>query len=108
MTRRKCADCAKAFGPGEAQILWRGRSVKTELAIRCLPCEEARLEKLGAACANCGGPIFPHTQVSVMVGLGGARQVAHSTFECSPAGGAFYGYWGEGKLESSYERIEQC
>lgn len=62
----------------------------------------------GAICGNCGGRIPPNSPVSVLVGAGDERIILHSTYECSPPGGAFYGFWGEGELVSSFERIEQC
>lgn len=64
--------------------------------------------RLSATCANCGGPIPPNTQVAVMIGQGGQRLVCHAEYNCSPPGGAFYGFWGEGRLVSTYEKIEQC
>jgi len=103
-----CVECGQTFHPGEGEVQWKEGRVATFLEKRCALCEGERLEKLGAPCANCGGPIFPQSQVSVLLGPDGQRQVAHSTFECSPAGGAFYGYWGEGELVASFERIEQC
>lgn len=61
-----------------------------------------------AVCFNCGELIYPDTQVGVMMGENGERLYCHTTFECSPAGNTFYGYWGEGELVSSFENVEQC
>jgi len=61
----------------------------------------------GVECGNCGKPIEPNSQVSVMES-GGGTVICHSSYFCSPAGSARYGYWGEGKLESVFRKIEQC
>ena len=58
-------------------------------------------------CGNCGKPIEPNQQVSVIETDDGIV-ICHSSYFCSPAGSARYGYWGEGKLESLFDQIEQC
>jgi hypothetical protein len=63
----------------------------------------------GTVCANCGEPIPPNSQVVVLKkNRDGSFMVCHTTYDCSPPGGAFYGFWGEGKLVSSFDKIEQC
>lgn len=79
-----------------------------KLDIRCAECEADDLLANGISCANCGGFIFPDSQVGVISNQGEDLQVCHTTYECSPAGGTFYGYWGRGKLVSSHTTVEQC
>jgi len=61
----------------------------------------------GVECGNCGKPIEPNSQVSV-IETGEGTIICHSSYFCSPAGSARYGYWGKGKLESVFGDIEQC
>ena len=58
-------------------------------------------------CGNCGKPIPPNTTVSVIPN-GNNPIICHAEYSCSTAGNARYGYWGEGKLDSRFEKIEQC
>jgi hypothetical protein len=58
-------------------------------------------------CGNCGKPIPPNGQVSVVESADGTI-ICHSTYLCSPAGNARYGFWGKGKLDSVFGSIEQC
>lgn len=74
--------------------------MKTHVASRLLPGG-------GVECGNCGKPIERNSQVSVMES-GDGTVICHSSYFCSPAGSARYGYWGEGKLESVFGDIEQC
>lgn len=59
-------------------------------------------------CANCGGIILPGEQVGVMQTGGAEPVICHTTLECSPAGNTHYGIWGNGRLLSSFDDIEQC
>ena len=74
--------------------------MKTDVASKVLP-------NGGVECGNCGKPIEPNCQVSV-IESGDGTIICHSSYFCSPAGSAHYGYWGEGKLESVFGEIEQC
>ena len=108
MTMAECQSCKAPFAPGGAQVKWKGRMQRIELLELCLRCEEERMERLGGVCANCGGLIPPNSQVAVLAGPGGGSVIAHSTYDCFPPGGAYYGYWGEGRLVSCFDKIEQC
>lgn len=61
----------------------------------------------GCGCANCGKSIEPNSQVSVIDSPNGAL-ICHSSYFCSPAGNSRYGFWGDGKLVSVFDDVEQC
>ena len=58
-------------------------------------------------CGNCGKPIPPNTAVSVMTD-GNKAVIFHAEYNCSTAGNARYGWWGDGKLNDCFDGIEQC
>jgi hypothetical protein len=103
-----CKNCKISFTPGEVNFAIEGVQTKWDLRDRCMTCEEKWILKNGTHCENCRGFIYPNSQVGVMIGQSGSRLVCHTTYECSPAGGTFYGFWGEGGLDSSFELVEQC
>ncbi len=70
--------------------------------------DKNRLTRQSALCANCGEEIGPNSHVGVMIGRKGERLICHTSLECSPAGNTCYGFWGEGRLVSLFENVEQC
>ena len=103
-----CSACGKSFTVGRANIIVDGRAFSRSLVSRCVDCETGWLNGVAVVCANCGGLILPNSHVGVLKGVNGASLICHTTYECSPPGGAFYGFWGDGRLVSSFEKIEQC
>lgn len=108
MNNFTCDYCSARSAKGKSILNINGENIEVVLEKLCPSCETGRIVKLGAMCSNCGGIILPNTQVGVMAVGCGEKLVCHTTYECSPAGGTFYGYWGEGKLLSSFESVEQC
>ncbi len=103
-----CIECAATFEPGTATLTVGDESVDHLLTNRCAPCETDRATRFGGRCDNCGGLIPPGTQVGVTPTSDGGVRLFHTTFDCSPAGNTFYGVWGDGKLASSFNKVEQC
>ncbi len=108
MMERECMGCQARFVAGPCQIEIGEEIVDRQLAELCADCEAKRLEANCAVCVNCGKLIPPNSQVGVIPGSNGESLICHTTYECSPPGGSHYGFWGEGKLESSFRKIEQC
>ncbi len=104
----KCELCSLDFTPGFEGLRIKGELYEIELTGRCSKCAKVWLEKYSSVCMNCGKLVLPNTQVGVIIGANGVRNVCHVSYGCSPPGGAFYGFWGEGELMSSFEWIEQC
>jgi hypothetical protein len=73
----------------------------------CEPCLHKLCKRYSTYCANCGGCIPPYSQVGVLKGDAGQKQVVHTTTSCTTAGNAFYGYWGKGQLRN-FIQIEAC
>ena len=73
----------------------------------CEPCLHKLCKRYSTYCANCGGCIPPYSQVGVLKGDAGQKQVVHTTTSCTTAGSAFYGYWGKGQLRN-FIQIEAC
>ncbi len=102
-----CKTCGARFCPCPANMEINGKECETTLATLCSGCESENIGSLYAVCGNCGGPIFPGSHVAAPPGIAGEPVIFHTTYECSPPGGTFYGYWGDGKLVSSFNKIEQ-
>jgi hypothetical protein len=73
----------------------------------CEPCLHKLCKRYSTYCANCGVCIPPYSQVGVLKGGAGQKQVVHTTTSCTTAGSAFYGYWGKGQLRN-FIQIEAC
>jgi hypothetical protein len=106
---RSCEACGRAFDPAEHAATYDSPFLMLRV---CPTCIEAYVRRHGTRCANCGGPIPPHSQVAVYHsdegGSDGAALVGHTTVACNPAGNSFYGYWGKGRLASTFRNIEMC
>jgi hypothetical protein len=102
---RACEACGRDFDPGAHPV----RYESSFLMLRVCPgCVDAYVRRHGTRCANCGGPVLPHSQVAVYTGDDGAALVGHATVACNPAGNSFYGYWGKGELTSAFCNVEMC
>ena len=106
--KQRCAGCLTPFVPGGASVMVGTSVVEVFLDHHCIECMVKRIVQLGTVCENCSEPIPPNSSISAVPKGGGGYLIFHSTFECSPPGGAYYGYWGEGELLSVYNRVEQC
>jgi hypothetical protein len=106
---RPCDACGRAFDPGDHGATYDSPFLMLRV---CPACIDAYVVDYGTRCANCGGPIAPHSQVAVYdPGNGGSGEgalVGHATVACNPAGNSFYGYWGKGRLTSTFRNIEMC
>lgn|GEM_PF-1850613 len=100
-----CDACNRRFDPGAHPVVYE--SVHLMLHV-CPACIEGYITRYGARCINCEGRIVPHTQVAVYKGDHGETLLGHTTVACNPAGNSFYGYWGQGQLNSVFACIEQC
>jgi hypothetical protein len=102
---RACEACGRDFDPGALPV----RFESSFLMLRVCPgCVDGYVRRHGTRCANCGGPVLPHSQVAVYTGDDGTALVGHATVACNPAGNSFYGYWGKGELTSAFCNIEMC
>jgi len=100
-----CEACGRAFDPASHPVSYESPFLMLRV---CPGCVDEYVARHGTHCANCGGPIPPHSQVAVYPGHDGRTVVGHATVACNPAGNSFYGYWGKGALSSAFRNIEMC
>jgi hypothetical protein len=106
---RSCIVCKRTFSPETVEVAVGQETVARELADRCVTCEADYIESTLPGAFTATKVIPPYSQVGVIPrGAVESPLVCHTTFECSPPGNTFYGYWGEGKVVSSHDKVEQC
>lgn len=104
-TDQSCQACNATFDPSDHPVVYE--SVHLILNV-CPACIERYIDRFSTICINCEGRIMPHSQVAVYKLDGGKTSYGHVTVACNPAGNSFYGYWGQGELDSLFGCIEQC
>jgi len=102
-----CVECRTTVVSFPTTIEFRGQEIWLYRPRLCVNCLESICEQYYTVCANCGEAIPPYSQVGVLKGNDGAKEFVHMTTSCLTVGGAFYGYWGKGKLHNFVE-IEAC
>ena len=102
-----CQECGNPVSTLPTIIEYRGEEIYLFDPIVCEPCLHRLCQRQSTDCANCGGCIPPFSQVGVLKGEAGQRQVVHMTTACTTVGSAFYGYWGKGELRD-FVQIEAC
>jgi len=104
-TQHPCNTCQTTFDPGDHDTCYESIYLMLNVCPNCIVDYVARY---GTPCVNCLQNIVPHSQVAVYKGDKGEDLFGHTTVACNPAGNSFYGYWGQGKLNSAFRCIEQC
>ena len=102
-----CQECGTRVNTAPTMIEYLGEEIYLFDPVVCEPCLHKLCKRYSTYCANCGGCIPPYSQVGVLKGDAGQKQVVHTTPSCPPSGSAFYGYWGKGQLRN-FIQIEAC
>ena len=102
-----CQECGTRVDTAPTMIEYLGEEIYLFDPVVCEPCLHKLCKRYSTYCANCGGCIPPYSQVGVLKGDAGQKQVVHTTTSCTAAGSAFYGYWGKGQLRN-FIQIEAC
>ena len=102
-----CQECGTRVNTVPTLIEYLGEEIYLFDPVVCEPCLHKLCKRYSTYCANCGGCIPPYSQVGVLKGDAGQKQVVHTTTSCTTAGSAFYGYWGKGQLRN-FIQIEAC
>ena len=102
-----CQECGTRVNTAPTMIEYLGEEIYLFDPVVCEPCLHKLCKRYSNYCANCGGCIPPYSQVGVLKGDAGQKQVVHTTTSCTTAGSAFYGYWGKGQLRN-FIQIEAC
>ena len=100
-------ECGGEVSSSPTTVEFHGREIHLFDPVVCATCLLALCETYSTACANCGEPIPPYSQVGVLKGDKGEKCLVHMTTACSTVGSAFHGFWGKGKLREFIE-IEAC
>ena len=102
-----CQECGTRVNTAPKMIEYLGGKIYLFDPVVCEPCLHKLCKRYSTYCANCGGCIPPYSQVGVLKGDAGQKQVVHTTTSCTTAGSAFYGYWGKGQFRN-FIQIEAC
>ena len=102
-----CQECGTRVNTAPTMIEYLGEEIYLFDPGVCEPSLHKLCKRYSTYCANCGGCIPPYSQVGVLKGDAGQKQVVHTTTSCTTAGSAFYGYWGKGQLRN-FIQIEAC
>ena len=102
-----CQECKTPVSTLPTVIEYQGEEIYLFDPAVCQSCLHKLCELHSTQCANCGGSIPPFSQVGVLKGDSGQKQLIHMTTSCTTAGSAFYGYWGKGQLYG-FIQIEAC
>lgn len=102
-----CLECGAPVAGPPTIVEFEGQEIFLFDPIMCKNCLLSLCDDYSVVCENCRGLIPPYSQVGVLKRDGGGKQFVHMNTTCSTVGGAFYGYWGKGKLHEFIE-IEAC
>ena len=102
-----CQECGTRVNTAPTMIEYLGEEIYLFDPVVCEPCLHKLCKRYSTYCANCGGCIPPYSQVGVLKGDAGQKQVVHTITSCTTAGSVFYGYWGKGQLRN-FIQIEAC
>ncbi len=89
-----CQECGTRVNTAPTMIEYLGEEIYLFDPVVCEPCLHKLCKRYSTYCANCGGCIPPYSQVGVLKGDAGQKQVVHTTTSCTTAGSALFGYWG--------------
>ena len=102
-----CQECKTPVSTLPTVIEYQEEEIYLFDPLVCQSCLHKLCELYSTQCSNCGGCIPPFSQVGVLKGNSGQKQLIHMTTSCTTAGSAFYGYWGKGQL-NGFIQIEAC
>ncbi|MZG29478.1 MAG: hypothetical protein F3741_01520 [Nitrospinae bacterium] len=102
-----CQECKTPVSTVPTVMEYQGEEIYLFDPTVCQSCLRKLCERYSTQCANCGGCIPPYSNVGILKGNSGQKQLIHMTTSCTTPGSAFYGYWGKGEIKDFVE-IEAC